>query len=326
MTVRRAVGRWGHYAITLWAALTLNFLLPRLAPGDPINYVLGEQVTLSASDIERLRAEYGLEGSLIEQYADYWTRLASGELGTSVRFGEAVAEVLVERLPWTVLLVGTGTLVSALLAITAGAVAAWRRGGRRDIGLVTGLLALDAMPGFWIGMLLISVFAVELGWLPSFGAAPLVVSGRLDWVLEVARRLVLPASAFVLATLGGTFLLARGAMLSVLDEGYVGMARAKGAPERRVLVRHALRTALLPIYTNVALSFGALLSGAIVIETVFAYPGLGRLLFEGVMARDYPLLQGAFVLVTLGVVAANVVADLTYPLLDPRARHGGAVR
>ncbi|MFN2556852.1 MAG: ABC transporter permease [Nitriliruptorales bacterium] len=316
--------RWGQYALVLWVALTLNFLLPRLAPGDPIDYVLGESVVPNASDLERLRAEYGLEGSLPEQYADYWTRLASGQLGISVRFGEPVAKVLADRLPWTVLLVGLGTLASALLATLAGAVAAWRRGGRRDIGLVTGLLALDAMPGFWIGMLLISVFAVELGWLPSFGATPLVASGRIDWVLEVARRLVLPVTTLVLATLGGTFLLARGAMLSTLEEGYVRMARAKGAPERRVVIRHGLRTALLPIYTNVALSFGALLSGAVVVETVFAYPGIGRLLFEGVLARDYPLLQGAFVLVTLGVVAANLVADLTYPLLDPRVRHAGA--
>ncbi len=312
--------RWGHYVLALWAALTLNFLLPRLAPGDPIDYLLGESVQLSASDLQRLRAEYGLDDSLLEQYVDYWARLTSGELGISVRFGEPVAKVLADRVPWTVLLVGIGTLASALLATAAGAVAAWRRGGRRDVGLVTGVLALDAMPGFWIGMLLISVFAVELGWLPSFGAAPLVASGRLDWMLEVARRLVLPVTTLVLATLGGTFLLARGAMLTTLDEGYVRMARAKGAPERRVVVRHALRTALLPVYTNVALSFGALLSGAVVVETVFAYPGLGRLLFEGVLARDYPLLQGAFVLVTLGVVAANLVADLTYPLLDPRVR------
>ncbi len=318
--MRRALRHWGHYALALWAALTLNFLLPRLAPGDPIDYLLGESVQLSASDLQRLRAEYGLDDSLLEQYVDYWARLTSGELGISVRFGEPVAKVLADRVPWTVLLVGIGTLASALLATAAGAAAAWRRGGRRDVGLVTGVLALDAMPGFWIGMLLISVFAVELGWLPSFGAAPLVASGRLDWMLEVARRLVLPVTTLVLATLGGTFLLARGAMLTTLDEGYVRMARAKGAPERRVVVRHALRTALLPVYTNVALSFGALLSGAVVVETVFAYPGLGRLLFEGVLARDYPLLQGAFVLVTLGVVAANLVADLTYPLLDPRVR------
>ncbi|MDP8929504.1 MAG: ABC transporter permease [Actinomycetota bacterium] len=322
--MRRALRRWGQYALVLWVALTLNFLLPRLAPGDPIDYVLGESARLSVSDLQRLRSEYGLEGSLLEQYADYWARLASGELGMSVRFGEPVAGVLADRVPWTVLLVGVGTLASALLATLAGAVAAWRRGGRRDIGLVTGLLTLDAMPGFWIGMLLISVFAVELDWLPSFGAAPLVAASRSEWLLEVARRLVLPVTTLVLATLGGTFLLARGAMLSTLDEGYVRMARAKGAPERRVVVRHALRTALLPIYTNVALSFGALLSGAVVVETVFAYPGLGRLLFEGVLARDYPLLQGAFVLVTLGVVGANLVADLTYPLLDPRVRDSGA--
>lgn len=321
--MRRGARRWGQYALVLWVALTLNFLLPRLAPGDPMDYLLGESAQLSASDLQRLRAEYGLEGSFLEQYADYWMRLASAELGTSVRFGEPVARVLTDRIPWTVLLVGVGTLTSALLATLAGAVAAWRRGGGRDVGLVTGVLALDAMPGFWIGMLLISVFAVELGLLPSFGAVPLRASSRLEWVLEVARRLVLPVSTLVLATLGGTFLLARAAMLSTLDEGYVRMARAKGAPERRVLVRHALRTALLPIYTNVALSLGALLSGAVVVETVFAYPGVGRLLFEGVLARDYPLLQGAFVLVTLGVVAANIVADLTYPLLDPRVRRSG---
>lgn len=316
--------RWGQYALVLWAALTLNFLLPRFAPGDPIDYVLGEQVQLSADELERLRATYGLDGSLAEQYLDYWARLAQGELGVSVRFGEPVAHVLAQRVPWTLLLVGLGTALSTSLAALAGAAAAWRRGGRREVGFVVGLLTLDAMPGFWIGMLLISAFAVELGWLPSFGAAPLVTSGPLEWIAGVARRLVLPVATLVLATLGGTFLLARGAMIDTLEEGYVRMARAKGASERRVLVRHALRNALLPLYTTVTLSLGVLVSGAVVVETVFGYPGVGRLLYEGVLARDYPLLQGAFVLVTVGVVGANLLADLTYPLVDPRVRGGHA--
>lgn len=318
--VTRILGRVVQYALVLWVAATLNFLLPHLAPGDPVLYLYGgDAQALSAERADRLRASFGLDGSLLEQYGAFWSGLAHGDLGLSVQYNRPVVDVLAERVPWTLALVGTATVLSALLGTLLGAWAAWRRGSTRDAGTVTGVLALDAMPGFFIGMVLIAVFAVQLGWFPSYGGVTVTGAG-LAQVGEVLTRMVLPVATLVLATLGGVFLLARAAMVSALDEPFVRLARAKGLSERRVALRHGLRTALLPVYTSLTLTLGSLLSGAVVVETVFAYPGLGRLIFEAVTVRDYPLLQGAFLLVTLGILAANLLADLTYPLLDPRVR------
>jgi peptide/nickel transport system permease protein len=211
-----------------------------------------------------------------------------------------------------------------VIGVASGAWAAWHRGGRRDTAAVAAVLALDSMPAFWLGMILMAVFAVGLGWFPSYGAATIDAEGVV-WFAEAVHRMVLPAATLALATFGGFFLLTRAAMVTVLDEPFVRLARAKGVPERRIALHHALRTALLPVYTNLTLVLGTLLSGAVVVETVFAYPGLGRLIFDAVTARDHPLLQGAFLLVTLAIVAANALADLTYPLLDPRVRRGRAV-
>ncbi len=322
--MRGVLRRGGQYVLVVWAAVTLNFALPHLAPGDPVEYLFsGDANALSAEGRDALRAEYGIDGPLVGQYTGYWAGVASADLGLSLRHNRPVTEVLLERLPWTLALVGIGTVVSAVVGTLAGATAAWRRRRRRDIGLVSALLVLDAMPGFWIGMILIATFAVELGWLPSFGAVPLTAEGGLVWLTEVARRLVLPVATMALATLGSTFLLARASMLATLDQPYVLLAEAKGVPPRGIVYRHALRNALLPVSTNVMLSFGLLLSGAVVVETVFSYPGVGRLVYDAVIARDYPLLQGAFLLVTIGVVLANLAADLVYPLLDPRVRRPG---
>ncbi|MEX2586867.1 MAG: ABC transporter permease [Actinomycetota bacterium] len=321
--LRRMLPRTGQLALVLWVAVTLNFALPHLAPGDPVDFKYsGDAGSLSEEDLGVIRKEYGLDRSLPQQYVSFWQGLVKGDLGKSVHYNRPVSEVLLERMPWTVALVGLGTAASALVGVLLGAAAAWRRGSRRDAGVVMGVLALDAMPGFWIGMILIAVFAVELGWLPSFGAA-LIDTAGVDRVVDVVQRLILPVVTIVLATLGAVFLLARAAMVSVLDEPFVRLARAKGISERRIALRHVLRNALLPVFTNLTLSVGMLLSGAVVVETVFAYPGLGRLIYEAVVARDYPLLQGAFLFVTLGVILANLAADLTYPLLDPRVRRAG---
>jgi peptide/nickel transport system permease protein len=321
----RASTRIGQYVLVVWVALTLNFLLPRVAPGDPVNYLLGDEINaLTPEQRAQILSQYGLDRPVLEQYGSYWLELANLELGTSVRFGQPVFEVLMDRLPWTLLLIGCATVLSTLIGTITGTIAAWKRGTTRDTGTMVGILSLEAMPGFWIGMILISVFAVSLGWFPSFGAVSLVgFGGGLSYVLDVAHHLVLPVIAITLATTGSLFLLARASLLTTLGEDYTTMAEAKGVSERGVVFRHALRNALLPVYTNLTLSLGTLVSGAVVIETVFAYPGLGRLIYEGVLARDYPLLQGAFLLVTIGVVSANLLADLTYPLLDPRVRRPG---
>lgn len=319
---RRLLARVGQYLLVVVAAVSLNFALPHLAPGDPVDVLYrGDAGGLTASQLDEVRADYGLDRSVPEQYVAYWQGVATGDLGTSVQYNRPVTQLLLERVPWTLLLVGTATVVAAGLAVWAGAVAARRRGSRSDTSLVAGLLVLDAMPGFWLAMVLVAVFAVGLGWFPSFGAL-VVGSGTtgLARVAEIAHHVALPVTTLVLATMGGTFLLTRGAMLEALEQPYVLLARAKGASERRVLYRHALRNALLPVSTTIALQFAVLLSGVVVVETVFAYPGLGRLVYDATVARDFPLLRGAFLLVVLGVVLVNLAADLLYPLLDPRVR------
>lgn len=311
-----------QYGLVVWAALTLNFALPRLAPGNPLSYLFGEEAhTLTAEQRRAVLAEYGLDRPILQQYGVYLAGIARGDLGVSIQTGRPALRVVVERVPWTLLLVLPALLLSTTLGTLLGAAAAQARGQRRDTALLVSMLALDSMPGFWLGMLLIVAFAVQLPWFPAFGAIPLVAGeSGLAYAGEVLRRAVLPIATITLATMGSAFLLARGAMLATLGEDYLLMARAKGLSRRAVVFRHALRNALLPVYTRFTLSLGALVSGAVVVETVFSYPGLGRLIYESVLVRDYPLLQAAFLLVTLGVIGANLLADLTYPLLDPRVR------
>lgn len=316
------LGRIGQYGLVLWAAGTLNFALPHLAPGDPVDYLYGGPLQgLSPEQLDQLRAGYGLDRSVLEQYVAFWAGLVRGDLGMSVEYNRPVVDVLWERVPWTLALVGTATILSAMLGILLGAWAAWRRGSKRETGTVAGLMTLDAMPWFWIGMIFIAVFSVQLGWFPSYGAATITGEGW-TWFGEVLNRMVLPAATLTLGGLGAVFLLARAAMVGVLDEPFIRLARAKGLSERQVALGHALRNAMLPVYTNIALAVGALLSGSVVVETVFAYPGLGKLIFDALTVRDYPLLQGGFLLASVGIVAANLLADLTYPLLDPRVHRG----
>jgi len=307
----------------LWFALSLNFLLPHLAPGDPIDFLAGDANSLTADGRDRLEQAFGLDGSVAEQYGRYWARLATGDLGTSVRTGRPVSTVLLGRLPWTLVLMVTSALIAAVLAVMAGAAAARRRGQRRDAGLTVAVLLVDSMPSFWISMVLVAVFAVQLGWFPSFGAVPLD-SAWPDpaWLVEAGRRLVLPVAAVVLSTVGPTFLLARAAMVSALEAPYVLLAEATGLSPRRIVYRHALRNALLPVFTNLTVTLGTVVSGVVIVETVFSYPGLGRQIYEAVQRRDYLLLQGAFTLVTLTVVGVNALADAVYPRLDPRVRMG----
>ena len=318
--LRRALPRLAQYALVLWVAATINFALPYLAPGDPVDYLYAGPIQgLTEEQLSQIRTGYGLDRPILEQYAGFWTGLARGDLGISVAHNRPVVDLLLERLPWTLALIGLGLLGATMLGVILGAAAAWWRGRRRDIGLVTGVLAVDSMPSFWIGMMLIAVFAVQLGWFPSFGATE-ITAGAAAAIGEMLRRLVLPVVTITLAIFGSIFLLTRAAMISVLDEPFVRLARAKGVSEPRIALRHALRNALLPVFTNVTVMVGALLSSLVVVETVFAYPGLGRLIYEAVTARDYPLLQGGFLLITIGVIVLNLLADLTYPLLDPRVR------
>jgi len=309
-----------EYGVTFLAAVTINFALPYVAPGDPLRYIVGQEVE-SLSDEERreLLATYGLDQPVYEQYADYLLGVPQGELGTSVMYGQPIAEVLSQRLPWTLLLVGLALLLSTAVGALLGAWSAWREGERVDVELMTSLVAAESAPAFWVGMLLISVFVSWLGLFPAYGVSSMGTSGvSMGTAVDFAVHLALPLATLTFARVGGVYLISRGSVLTTLGADFLLFARAKGVSDRDVLLRHALPNSLLPIYTRFTLQLGSVVGGAVVVETVFSYPGLGLLIYDAAIARDYPLMQGAFLLLTVMVIAANAFADLTYPFVDPR--------
>ncbi len=309
--------------IVLLIALSINFIMPRLAPGDPLQYFFGDTTLNELTAEQRLAVEkeLGLDLPVWQQYFQFITGIFQMDMGSSIKYGVPVTEVLAERIPWTLLLVGPALLLSAIIGISIGAYAAWNRGKRRDLFFLTGMLTIEAIPGFWIGMLLIAIFSVQLGWLPSFGVGSMNnLEGFSDIVMNFLRHSVLPITTITIATIGSNFLLTRASMLDTLGQDYMAMAEAKGVSKRALIFKHALRNALLPVYTHLTMSLGVLVGGAVIVETVFSYPGVGRLLYESVVARDYPMMQGVFLVITLAVIVANILADMTYPIFDPRAR------
>lgn len=315
--------RVAQYLAVLLLALSVNFALPRFMPGGPLGTIGGEDVgRLGAEARAQLLADYGLDQPLWQQFLSYIGSALQGDLGTSFADGEAVSALIVDRMPWTLLLVGTSLLLTTVLGVGLGLLAGARRDRRRDTKSLSFFIALDALPPFWVGMLLILVFGVWLGVLPAFGVAP--VTGGETGPLQVATHLVLPVSTLVITGLGQTYLVVRYSMLSVLGSEHLAFARARGLSPRRIYGVHAMRNAALPIHTLLLLEIGGLVGGSVVVETVFAYPGLGRLVFEALQARDFPVLQGAFLMLTITVLVMNLLADLTYPLVDPRVRRPSA--
>ena len=232
-----------------------------------------------------------------------------------------MTSIIADKLGWTLLLVFPALLLSTLIGVMIGAYSAWNRGKGRDVTLLTTMLTFQAIPGFWIGMLFIAIFAVQLGWFPTYGALSIVQDGTTwGYVKDVLWHLVLPVTTLSIATVGSNYLLTRSSMLESLGQDYMLMAEAKGVKKRTLIFNHGLRNALLPIYTQFTMALGSLIGGSVIVETVFSYPGIGRLLYESVVARDFPMLQGVFFMITLGVIAANILADITYPLIDPRAK------
>ena len=309
---RRA--RLSGYAIVLWLGATANFLLPRLLPGDAVQFLIGEESSrLNAQQRNAVLVQYGLDRPLLEQYARYWSGLVRLDLGTSVGHGAPVTHVIAERLPWTLLLVGSAIILAFVTGFVLACLFHWVRSTRASSALMTVVVLLGSLPSFWVGMVAIAVFAVALGWLPAHGATSLEGTG-------VVRHAILPVATLALGFVPPVFLVARAALESALGEGYVALARSHGATPLRVLLRQAAPIAVLPLINQMALSFGVLLGGAVVVESVFAYPGLGSLLYEGILSLDFPLVQGVFLLLVFSVVAANVIADVAQTKLDPRQR------
>ncbi|NLG49974.1 MAG: ABC transporter permease [Chloroflexi bacterium] len=316
----------GQYLLTIWIVLSLNFLLPRLMPGNPLAQLDNPQglpMPLSEEQRTRLMAYYGLDKPLFQQYTDYLSGLARGELGWSISSNAPVLSVLVGRLRWTLLLVGTATVLYVLLGIALGSFSAWHRHSLADKFLLTVTSVAGSFPPFFLAMLLIIVFGVRLGMFPLGGAqSPFMLQAApLARGLDIARHMVLPTLALVLTNVGEVYYLTRNAMVQTLGDTYIAVARSKGLRERRLLFGHALPNALLPIITLIALRFGALVMGAVMVEVAFAYPGVGSAIVEASVSRDYPLLQGAFALITVTIMGANLLADILHGVLDPRVRH-----
>jgi peptide/nickel transport system permease protein len=323
--VRVITAKTGQYALVLLIALALNFLLPRAMGGDPLQFIVGEDIgRLTPEERDTVRREYGLDLPLYTQFGNYLGDVLQGDLGWSISKKAPIGDVLKQRIPITLLLTGSALVLSTIIGVALGAFAAWRRGRRSDVATLTIFMFLESMPAFWVGMLLIAIFSVNLRILPIFGfETPYVRYEGLSKVGDIAKHLILPVTTLTIVSISAMFLTARYSMLTVLGEDYITVARSKGIHERWILFRHALRNALLPVATLFMLRVGFVFSGAVVVETVFSYPGLGRLIFEAVVARDYPLLQAGFIIATFTVVAANLLVEFVYPMLDPRVRAHG---
>jgi peptide/nickel transport system permease protein len=325
--LRYALRRLGFFILTLWVALTLNFALPRLMPGNPAIAMIGKyRGTLGPNALNALETLFGVNTrqGIVAQYFHYLGDIFTGNLGTSLNFyPRSVASMIGSALWWTVGLVGVTTIIAFLLGTGIGVVSAWRRGGRLDSIVPPVFVITSAIPYFWIGMMLVLIFAVTLRWFPQQGAYFYQTDSpglNLTFFQDVVNHAFLPAMALLITTIGTWILTMRNTMITTLAEDYVRMARAKGLPGRRIMFDYAARNAILPNLTGFAMSLGFVLSGAILIEDVFNYPGVGYMLLTAVQAEDYPLMQGLFLLITVAVLAAILVADLLTALLDPRTR------
>ena len=289
----------------LLGVATLVFSLIHLVPGDPAQAMLGDGA--APQDIEELRKNLGLDRPLLEQYVTFLRDAVTGDLGRSFRTGQPVTAMVLERIPATAELAVAAMIVAILIAIPLGVVAAVWRGTAADYGAMTFALAGVSIPNFWLGPLLAIVFAVELGWLP--------VSGR-----GTLAHLVLPAISLGLALAAILARMTRASLLDELQELYVRAARARGVSRAAAVTAHALRNSMVPLLTIVALQFGAVLTGAVITETIFAWPGIGRLLIQSIGFRDYPMVQGCILMIAVTYVTVNLITDLMYGVLDPRIR------
>jgi peptide/nickel transport system permease protein len=327
--MRFVLRRLGFFALTLWAALTLNFFLPRLMPGNPAEAMMGKfRGPVSPQALKALELAFGVNTheSLVAQYFGYIGDVATGKFGTSLYFyPQSVGRVILDAIPWTLGLVGITTILAFVLGTGIGIVAAWRRGSRLDSVVPPVFVITTAIPYFWIGLMLILVFAVRLQWLPAAFAFDITMtpSLTLPFIANILEHAVLPATALLVTTIGTWILIMRNNMITTLAEDYVRMARAKGLPGRRIMFDYAARNAILPNLTGFAMSLGFVVGGAILVEYVFNYPGVGYMLLQAVNNEDYPLMQALFLLITVTVLLAILLADIATAVFDPRTRTEG---
>ena len=309
------------FGLTLLAVASFNFVLFRVLPGDPVR-LQARAGNLSPEAIQRLREIYGLDQPVVSQFLIYLRSIATGQLGTSTTYHRPVVEILSERIVNTLILLSAATVLVVVLGIGLGVLAAARRGSRIDGTTVVSALVFWSLPTFWIGLILVFIFGVYLHALPVSGTSVpgATYASPLDRLADLGRHLILPTITLALVDIGQFVLITRSSLVDVLTEDYILTARAKGLSRRRIIWRHGVRNALLPVVTAAALYVGLVIGGAIQVETVFSWPGMGRLMYDAVLRRDYPILEASFFLFAAVVIGANLVSDLLYQVLDPRVR------
>jgi len=319
--------RLGFFVVTLWAAVSLNFVIPRLMPGNPIQALEAAHPHLDPQSIHALTTLLGggYQGSLVSQYFTYWGRVLTFNFGISITtsFGTSVTTMVLHALPWTIGLVGVTTLLAFLVGTPIGLVSAWRRGSWLDNALPPIFIITSAFPYFWVGLILIYVFAIRLGIFPQQGAYNFLNDSpgwNGTYVKDVFEHAVLPGLTILLTAIGGWILTMRNNVITVMAEDYVRTARAKGLKPWRIMWAYVGRNAILPNLAGFAMSLGFVVSGAIVVEYVFNYPGLGTLLLTAVQGLDYPLMQALFLLITFAVLLSVLAADVVTAIIDPRTR------
>ncbi|MBB2942770.1 peptide/nickel transport system permease protein [Actinoplanes lutulentus] len=320
--------RLAFYLFTAWAAITLNFFIPRMIPGDPVQALITKyQGQLSSQAIDSLYVLFGLDkdANIWQEYVDYWGQLLRGDLGLSFTFFPTpVSEILASSLPWTLLLVGITTVISFFLGTSLGILAGWRRGSWAD-GLLPVTTFLSSVPYFWLGIIAIYLLTGPDSFFPSSGGfdSGLVPAWDQYFIPSAIQHSLLPALTILISSVSGWILSMRNMMVTVASEDYITVAHAKGLTDRRVAMSYAARNALLPNVSGFALSLGFIVGGTLLVEIVFSYPGVGFQLFQALGASDYPLMQGVFLIITISVLVANLLADIAYLLLDPRTRKEG---
>jgi peptide/nickel transport system permease protein len=328
--MRYVLRRLAFFLLTLWVALTLNFVLPRLMPGNPATAIIGKfRGGISPQAVKVLEAQFGIgtHQNLVAQYFRYLGDVATLKFGVSLTTepGASVGRIVFDAIPWTLGLVGITTVLAFILGTVIGIVSAWWRGGRMDSLLPPIFVIMTVVPYFWIGLVLILIFGVKLRWLPYFFSYNYTLTPGLNaaFIGNVAEHAILPAFTLLITTIGVWILTMRNTMITTLAEDYVRMARAKGLPAHRIMFDYAARNAILPNLTGFAMSLGFVVGGAILIEEVFNYQGVGYLLLQAVNNDDYPLMQALFLLITVAVLVAILLSDLATAILDPRTRTAG---
>jgi len=322
-TWRRRGSPLASYLVLVFALISLNFLIPRAMPGDPIQGLIARGpsgFSMGPEQRDAFKAYYHLDGSLASQYGHYLSRLAHGDLGRSIGSNSPVRHDIARKLPWTVLLITSSILLATVIGLVAGIHSGWRRDRKVDRALMTMLLAVREFPTFLLASLLLFLFAVKVRWLPPFGAQENFSGSfnQVEKVIDIGRHLLLPLAVLTVGLTVGNYLVMRAGMVNELGSDYLLLGRAKGLGQRRLKYRYAARNAMLPVVSLTALQIGFAVTGDVLVERVFSYPGIGGLLFDSVQSRDYPTMQGAFLVVSLSVVTINALTDVLYRRLDPR--------